>query len=102
MTKKIAQFLATWKVLLVLLVTALLFVVRASADVVEMMKAPEQIEALKVQDSLTTRMIDNLARDQERSLARNERRLDQFGFVLCDVLDRPAVDCVIGGISPGN
>lgn len=101
MSDKAKEFLATWWKVAVIAVTLLLFVVRAWAEVIEVRKTPEQIKALQVQDVATTRMITDLARSQERSLVRNERRLDQFGFVLCDVLDRPAVDCTIGGI-PGN
>ena len=87
MTKRVKDFLSTWWKVLAIAGTALLFVVRASADVIELLNTPEQIKALEAQDSVIIQMIDDMASTQKESLQRNERRLDQFGFVLCDVLD---------------
>lgn len=101
MTKKAKEFLSTWWRVIAIVGFLLLGMTRVWAEVIEVRKAPEQIKALQLRDSATADLIDDLAHNQERSLARNERRLDQFGFVLCDVLDRPAVDCTIGGIT-GN
>jgi hypothetical protein len=95
MKPKILKMIATWWKVGAAILAALLVLARASGDVVAMLKTPEQVRALEIKVSETNEMIESLVRAEEIGSLLIEQRLDRFGYILCDVMDRPAADCSV-------